>query len=201
MIATLTALALAAIFDFILFRTNVINFWWGMAIANGALAIVSIVRALFDGRHLFSFRIRYIAWGIVSAVILYFLFRFGNFLLGKYYPALAVQTASLYGLKELMDERIIAPLLFFIIAPGEEIFWRGMIQRTLANNFGEIIGWIAGAMLYAAVHLWAGKPVLFGAAVVGGLYWGFLFKRFGALWPGIVSHAIWGLLIFILYPL
>ena len=201
MITMIIGVLLAALFDFILFKMNLVNFWWGMAGACAILALLAIVRASLDGRHVFAFRLRYLLWGVFSALLLYFIFWTASLLMTGYSPALKGQIVSLYSLKQQLAEWKIAALLFFVIAPGEEIFWRGMVQRLAETNFGAISGWIIAAILYGAVHLWSGNLLLSAAAVVAGLYWGYLYRRFGTLWPGIVSHAIWSLLIFILYPI
>jgi uncharacterized protein len=92
-------------------------------------------------------------------------------------------------------------LLLIPIGSFEEIFWRGMTQRIFARWFGENTGWILGAIAYAAVNICSGNFVLVMAALFGGLYWGWFYKRFGSLWPGLLSHVTWAFLIFLILPL
>jgi uncharacterized protein len=201
LLGILIGLLCAAVFWFLLFGIKIINFWWGMAIAAGLLAVWSIVNAREFRKRLFRFNTTYCFWGVLSAVILYAIFWLGNIIAIKIFPFAADQINAVYFNKSQLDIWEIAILLFFWIGPAEEIFWRGMIQRTLANYFGAVSGWIVGALIYGAVHLWAANLMLFISAIICGLYWGWLYKKFGSLWPGIISHAIWDILIFLIFPL
>jgi membrane protease YdiL (CAAX protease family) len=128
------------------------------------------------------------------------IFWLGNLVSTWILPLAPAQVDAIYGNKAQLDARIVGLLLFFWIGPAEEIFWRGMVQRELSEFFGRNMGWIAGALIYAGVHLWAGNFILFMAALIAGLYWGWLYKRFGSLWPGIISHSIWDVTIFLVAP-
>ena len=92
-------------------------------------------------------------------------------------------------------------LLLFIIGPGEEIYWRGFIQNTLSKKMGETKGYIISVLLYAGVHIITGNIMLVIAALVCGIYWGWLYKKEKSLLPVIISHAIWDLTIFVIFPL
>jgi len=61
-------------------------------------------------------------------------------------------------------------------------------------------GWLAAALAYCLVHLASGNLVLIGAALVCGLFWGCLFVRYDSLWANIVSHVVWDVGVFILFP-
>lgn len=196
----IASVILAAIFWFILFGAKLVNFWWGMTAAAGILAIWSIVAAGEKRGQLFKFRLGYFFLGLLSAAFLYMVFWAGDFISSRILSFASGQIESIYGNKGQLAEWKIAVLLFFWIGPAEEIFWRGMVQRILATNFGSNIGWLAASILYAAVHLWAANFVLFMAAFIAGLFWGWLYKRFGTLWPGIVSHSIWDVAIFLVLP-
>jgi membrane protease YdiL (CAAX protease family) len=199
--ALIIAVAAAVLFWLLLFGLEIVNFWWGMTIAAGLLAAWSLFQAGRDRRSLFAFDTSHIAWGLMSAFLLYAVFWAGNYLSRAIFDFAAGQIESIYMRREQLGHREIALLLFFVIAPAEEIFWRGMVQRILSGKFGSISGWLAAALIYAAVHLWAGNFVLFMAALICGLFWGWIYMRFGSLWPGIISHAVWDILVFLIVPL
>jgi uncharacterized protein len=195
------ALLFATLAWYLLFGAKLVNFWWGMAIAAGVLAIWSIIWARHKARkRLFEFQLRYLLWGILSAIVLYGVFWLGNEISTRIFPFASGQIAAVYGNKSQLEPWKIGLLLMFWIGPAEEIFWRGMLQRILAKRFGDNIGWIMGALIYGAVHIWALNFMLFMAALICGLYWGWIYKRFGSLWPGIISHAVWDVLIFLIFP-
>jgi hypothetical protein len=199
--ALISALAFAAIAWFVLFGLKAIHFWWGMAAAAGILAVWSIAWAGEYRRRLFEFKIKYFIWGIVSAALLYVVFYFGDFLSTRLLPFASGQIESIYGNRGQLDPLTTGLLLFFWIGPAEEIFWRGMVQRVLSQYFGPNAGWLAGSVIYAAVHIWSGNFVLVMAALIAGLYWGWIYKRTGSLWPGIISHSVWDVVIFLILPI
>ena len=181
------------------------NFWYEMTIVTILLTTVS---AYINHRagpeinyRLYDFKMSYIVIGIVSAAILYGVFFAGNFFSNLLFNFAKTQVSGIYGNKTILNPYIIALLLFFIIGPAEEIFWRGFVQDTLSQKFGENWGWIAASLVYGGVHIFALNFMLFMAALICGLFWGYIFKRYKSLWPGIISHALWDLTIFILIPI
>ncbi|MCS7170658.1 MAG: CPBP family intramembrane metalloprotease, partial [Candidatus Kapabacteria bacterium] len=96
---------------------------------------------------------------------------------------------------------LIALLLAVWIGPAEEVFWRGILQRYLQMRLQPIWGLLVATVLYALVHIWSGNPPLLLAAFAAGMAWGALFLWTGSLIPGIVSHALWDVLMFVVLPL
>ena len=96
---------------------------------------------------------------------------------------------------------MISLILLFITSPGEEIFWRGFVQKRFVERFGARKGWLIASAVYAAVHIASGNFMLTMAALVAGLFWGWLYQRERNLVPCIVSHALWTVTIFILLPI
>ena len=87
------------------------------------------------------------------------------------------------------------------IGPAEEVFWRGFVQRRFGLSLG---GWRAfwlTTAIYALVHIWSLNLMLMLAATLCGLFWGWMYRRYRNVWPGLISHAIWDCLIFVVIPL
>ena len=83
-------------------------------------------------------------------------------------------------------------------------FERGLSDRTVsayARDLGRWAGFLAATAVYGLVHVFTGNIRLVVAASVAGLVWGFLYLRFGRLWPGIISHVAWDLAVFLFFPL
>lgn len=181
------------------------NFWYEMLIAGSFLAFTSIYINRNSDKEiitrLYKFKPAFILIGIVSAFILYIIFYAGNFFSNLLFNFAKTQVTGIYGNKSLLAPATIGLLLFFIIGPAEEIFWRGFVQDTLAEKFGDNKGWLVASLLYGGVHIFAMNFMLFMAALICGLFWGFIFKKYKSLWPGIISHALWDLTIFILLPI
>jgi len=144
--------------------------------------------------------LRMIVYGVVSGLLLYGFFYFG-FQVIKSTSSLAQGVSSVYGLRLSKPAYVIASLLCFPIAPGEEIYWRGLVQRRLTERIGPRVGVVMAAAAYALVHLPTLNPTLILTAFIGGLVWGELYQLTDSLIPGIISHALWDVLIFVILPL
>ncbi len=88
-----------------------------------------------------------------------------------------------------------------VIGPAEEIFWRGFAQRRMQLAFGPAKGFLVTTAVYALVHIWAFNFMLLMAALICGLFWGWMYLHFKSVWPGLISHAVWDLFIFIIIPI
>jgi hypothetical protein len=139
--------------------------------------------------------------GIGGAILLYVIFVIGSWVSRQVLPFAPDQIASVYEISETAPRWVVVTLLAVIIAPCEEIFWRGYIQSTLAFNVGDARGWLLMAAAYALVHAWSWNLMLVGSALVGGLFWGFMFYRLKSLIPCIISHVLWDLAVFVYYPI
>lgn len=150
-----------------------------------------------------NFKVKEIAIGVLSAVILYFIFWFGKYILDTYgiIPNHNQNISSVYANKEAFPGWLIALFLFFPIGFGEEMFWRGYIQRFLTEKYNKWLGLIITVFFYTAVHIPTFNPVLMLAAFVVGTYWGLIFLWRGNINAAMISHMIWDPVIFVIYPI
>lgn len=95
---------------------------------------------------------------------------------------------------------LVAWELALLIAPAEELFWRGVVQGRLRPRLGRAGAVAATALLSGLALLLAGEPLLALAAVLTSLLWGALAEHQRALAPAIVSHALWDVLLVVLLP-
>lgn len=85
------------------------------------------------------------------------------------------------------------------LAPvAEEIFFRGILQRDLTLRYGAMRGILAGAAVFAVVHLY---PAMVINAFVLGLVLGFLYYRTRSLWVTVFLHFLNNLTAQFLYML
>jgi len=193
-------LLLAVFFWFVTFSLQWFNFWLSMCIAVSILTAL----ALQLGGNPFSRRdwnARAVFSGVAAAVALYAIFWLGNSLSQVLFHFAKPQIASIYGIRTQGEAVVMALILLFITSPGEEIFWRGFVQRRLVQHFGARRGWLFASAVYAAVHIASGNFMLTMAALIAGLFWGWLYQREQNLVPCIVSHALWTVTIFIWLPI
>lgn len=192
-------LLVSTVLWYLMFVIKPMNFWLEMSLS----ILLLVIMALYAKRDLLHFEkisLRHIVIGIISAVGLYFVFYFGNIIAGYLFPFKDTQVLSVYSNRSQGNPFWIGLMLLFIIGPGEELFWRGFIQNTLSKKIGENKGYILATLLYAGVHIITGNFMLVIAALVCGTYWGWIYKKEKSLVPIIISHALWDLTIFILFP-
>ncbi len=196
----LGTVALAAALWFVTFYITWGIFWIKIAFSAATLAGISLwlgsVRKQTLGIDLKSLPI-----GLASAAALYLIFWIGKSLTAALFPFAPHQIGAIYGKGAGTPMWIIILLLFFVTGPGEEIYWRGYLQRNLMIRFGGWQGWLLATMLYAGVHLWSFNFMLIGAAGVAGAFWGAMYWRLGKLGPVIISHSLWSSVIFAVFPM
>jgi membrane protease YdiL (CAAX protease family) len=81
-------------------------------------------------------------------------------------------------------------LLILLLAIGaplvEELFFRGLLQRSLARRFGPAVGVVGAALVFGLAHF---ELLQLPALIVFGLVLAILAQRTGRLGPSIVAHA------------
>ncbi len=102
-------------------------------------------------------------------------------------------------------------LSIVVVAVAEELTWRVLVMRTLAERMGRARAWIYAALLYALAHvptLWALRttagilnPLIVVAALIAGLVWGGLVRATGRVMPAIVSHVFFDWAVLVMFPL
>ena len=194
------SLFVATILWYLLFVIKPMNFWLEMSLSISALVLMALAFNR-DNLKIGKLTIRHILIGIFSAIVLYIIFYLGNIITGYLFPFKDSQVLSVYSNRSKGSLIWIGLLLSFIIGPGEEIYWRGFIQNTLSKKMGENKGYIISVLLYAGVHIITGNVMLVIAALVCGIFWGWLYKKEKSLLQVIISHAIWDLTIFVILPL
>lgn len=195
------SLAAAFVLWFFTFAYPAGNFWIKLIFSASLLAAVGLISSRREMKALFAFRVRHIWVGIASALLLYGIFWVGNAAAHLLFAFAPSQIASVYATRSQLDAVLIGFALVFVMGPAEEIYWHGFVQRRLVDRYGAGAGVLATAAVYALVHAVSLNPVLILAAGVCGLYWGLLYQREQNLIPLIISHSLWDLLIFVLFPM
>ena len=186
-------------FWFVSFYLNPVNFWLEMSASVAILAGFSLY-TWKDYDQLAEWNRRSILLGVGSALGLYGIFWVGNSVITRLIPFSEGEIAAVYSNSGSAIMPVIGTLLVVVIGPGEEIFWRGTVQKGLEKRFGGLMGFVTGALLYSLVHVWALNLTLLLAALVCGVVWGWMYYVEDNLAPLIVSHSLWSLLIFVIFP-
>jgi hypothetical protein len=206
--STLGMLLLAVLLFVPLFATRgagAFDFWWWIS-ANllVLLALVQIVdgpwcrELVADVREQFG---RKVVLGLLSAAALYVVFWVGNQFCRALFVRAGSDISAVYAFKEQAPTLRILLLMVFIIGPGEELFWRGFLQRRLQAELSGPLGFLAATGVYASVHVASGNPILVLAAGVCGFFWGWLYLRYRSMLLNVISHTAWDVAVFLLFPL
>jgi membrane protease YdiL (CAAX protease family) len=201
------SIVLAFVLWIIIFVFRPLNFWILLTFSTSLLAAIAfaIGRPLIPSR---EFTAKNLLLGILLAALLYAIFYVGNqflVLVSRLFPALlpdpAGNIASVYANLGGLSPGLVAFLLFFPIGFGEEIFWRGFVQRRFRERWSARSAFVLTALLYTAIHFPTGNPVLILAALTCGLFWGGFYWATGSLVPVLVSHMLWDPFIFVILPI
>jgi hypothetical protein len=197
----LWTLPIAFFLWFITFAMPWGNFWLKLTLSAAILAILGLKWSWRERETLFRFKKRYLWLGPLSAVLLYGIFWLGRECSTLLFPFTARQISQVYVNKAQLSPVAIGLLLFFIMGPAEEIYWHGFVQRSLSGRFGPWAGLLITTAVYSFVHIFAFNFILLVAAAVCGFFWGWLYQREQNVIPVILSHSIWDVLIFVIFPL
>ena len=176
------------------------NFWDVMA---GAAALLWGMSAWLghDFRKQFACTWQSVAVGLLSAALLWGVFYMGDAIAAWLFDFAKPQFHDIYRIKEGETPLFVALLLALLIGPAEEIFWRGYVQRSFIAKYGEWPAFFLTTLIYALVHVWSFNFMLLMAAAVCGAFWGLLYRYHKNLMTLIISHAVWDVAVFILFPI
>jgi membrane protease YdiL (CAAX protease family) len=191
--------------------------WWIILIPNALFAGFGVYRLVQDreARAVLAPKWGDVSLGFVTAVGMFAVFYLGARLAVYPSPMASAWLRRVYdqfgshGAPALHGARV--GLAIVVVATAEELTWRVLVMRTLAERIGRQRAWIYAALLYAAAHvptLWALRttagvlnPLIVVAALVAGLAWGGMTRATGRVVPAIVSHALFDWAVLMMFPL
>src|ERR671919_1003634 len=172
-----------------LVRTRSLSVWRTMGVTFAALGVLSLA----SGRVRWAGRIEIaqaIAIGLASGTVLYIL-TLAFFRLARRWVALRRHTQSLYQHREGISPVETLGVAAFVVSPGEELVWRGLVQDVAVVAAGSVQGALVAWGAYVAANVASGSlPIVLGAAV-GGAAWGTLAWWSGGVAASLASHALW----------
>jgi len=165
------------------------SFWKRMTATGLALGAFSLLASPSLRR--MRIRLRDVGLGLTSAATLYLTFRAGDRFARRFVPGGPSEIQDIYSLRELGSPAETALRLTAVIAPAEELFWRGLVQEALMRRYGRWRGAVMATLAYSAAHVSSGNFTLFGAAGVAGTHWSVLYAA-GVPIGALVVTAIRG---------
>ncbi len=190
---------LASALWFVTFSLPGSGFWIKISLSAVLLAALAL-RAGTAAHNRLDFDATAVFQGLLCAAMLYGIFWLGNEISSLIFPFAQQQVGAIYARGEGFPLGVVFLLLLFVTGPCEEIYWRGFLQRNLMLRYGETRGWVLATAVYAGVHILSFNLMLFGAAAVGGAFWGLLYMKLKRLDTLIVCHSVWSAFIFAVLP-
>lgn len=179
-----------------------LNLWAGTgAAAAFCVLLVILFRARLAGASLGRPQLRALVIGagvgVAMSVATWGLYPLAEWL----FPAVQGEVRALYALLREPPGPVRAfPLLLFVVAT-EEVVWRGLAIDTISRSSGARNAVVLSALLYVLPQVAMRSPVLMVVALLCGLVWGVLRVRYAGLTAPLAAHAVWDLLVFVLYPI
>jgi uncharacterized protein len=173
---------------------------WGLM---GWLVAVLALKALLTGkvRAATEFGLpAAIGIGLAAGVALYGATAAFMFVAGRW-PPLARQARRVYELRAGRSTASAAAIAALVVAPGEEIVWRGLVQTLLAGVLGAAGGAAAAWAIYVGVNAVSRSLPIILAAVVGGGAWAALAWWTGGIAASAACHAVWTSLMIVAPPI
>lgn len=92
-------------------------------------------------------------------------------------------------------------LLLFIVAPAEELFWRGFIQQQLKRWLSPFYAVILSSALFGLSLIFSGFWIGVLGAFLSGLIWGFIYEWKKSMPLIVIAHITMLILLFLILPL
>ncbi|AZM58649.1 MULTISPECIES: CPBP family intramembrane glutamic endopeptidase [unclassified Streptomyces] len=103
----------------------------------------------------------------------------------------ADDAAALRDLSQVIGPARMCAYLALVVAPGEELFWRGLLQDRLTGRYGTGRAAVLTSALYTAAHVATGNTAVTGAAMGMGSTLSFLRARGAGVGRLALTHALW----------
>lgn len=191
-------LALVFIFSMMFFTFHEKAIFWYLYAFTLLIGIaISLVAGKFEDR---IPTWQYLIYGIGYGTITYGLVKLGYMIL----PSIdknavndITKFLAIYGPQNIFQYL----LLIFVVAVGEEMFWRGYVQQQLKQYTSPLWAVIITSILFSLSLAISGFLPGALAAIVAGIVWGALYEWKKSLPLIIVSHIVFVLLLFLVLPL
>jgi membrane protease YdiL (CAAX protease family) len=103
------------------------------------------------------------------------------------------RSAQMYARQDPLSLSRTVLLSAVLAAPGEELFWRGLLQGELerALDGRTVLAAAIALLLFVVANVPSGNLAIVAAALVGGAVWGSLAAWTGGVAAPVVCHALW----------
>lgn len=170
------------------------SIWVVMGVALGVVGIAAAVSGVVRSARGMDPWVA-AAWGAGAGVALYAATALFMAIAIRW-PPLARHTEGIYDQRRGIPAGAALAIATLVVAPGEELLWRGVVQTTLTPALGSAGAAAATWAAYIAANAFGWSIPIVLAATVGGAAWGALALWTGGVAASVACHAVWtGLMI------
>jgi membrane protease YdiL (CAAX protease family) len=138
-----------------------------------------------------------LACGVLMAGLTQLAYPIGEAIL----PGLSAWVAPLYSnLRQPPGPYLALPILVLVVV-AEECVWRGLLIDMLQRRYSDSQVVLLSTALYAIPHLFSGSWLLMGVVLICGVIWSRLRLMTGSLVVPLLTHLVWDLGVFVMFPL
>ena len=157
-----------------------------VVVARGHLVAASVGLRRVSARWLFAgVGLGLVGWLLTRGVVLAYFWVTGD----TTNPQAGLVTAAQGTLAQFGLTLLVAGLA---VPFGEELLYRGVLYTWL-RRWGIVIAASGSALVFGFTH---GLNVVFPATVLLGVLLALAYERSGSIWPGVVGHVVYNLLVF-----
>jgi|GEM_PF-6991544 len=190
----------AALVYLFLFRSNLQYFWYSLASTGVMLAML----ALFWGGKVMGkkdFRSSDLILGIGGGSLLYILSVGMAWLLERVFPLYGKQITEIYSWAEGYNLSLLVLMIIFLVGPGLEVFWRGMMTNWLISAWNVKWGIILSVFAATFVYLPSLSLTLICAGLLLNIVCTALYAWRKTPVASAVAHSVWLLAVAVFFPL
>ncbi len=181
-------------------RSGRTSIWTANTITMGLLGVLALLTGVLEATRGAAV-LPAGAVGIAAGVGLYLATAAFMAVAGRW-PPLARQARALYGNRGSISVPAAVAISGLIVAPGEELLWRGVVLEVLGRHLHPLL--LAAALTwigYVVVNAASGSiPIVLGASVSGVAWTLLAITRFGLV-AAIGCHVVWTSLMIIRPPI
>jgi membrane protease YdiL (CAAX protease family) len=178
-----------------------VNVW----LTTGLAAAVTLIACLYvDGtqrQRLTMLHRREICLGMICGLLMLGLTQLAYPIGQAILPGLSTWVAPLYGnLRQPPGPYRALPILLLVVM-AEECVWRGLLIDMLQQRYPSLQVVMISTACYAIPHLFSSSWLLLGVVLLCGVIWSSLRVMTGSLMVPLLTHLVWDLGVFVLFPL
>ena len=175
-----------------------VSVWTAMGTVTGGAGLASLA----TGRVSLSPRVAWV-WATLAGVgvgAFLYLATLAFVLVVRRWPRFDRHVEAIYDQRKDLPLPMALLLAALVVAPGEELFWRGLFQWRLAGAMGWVAAAIVTWLVYVTVNAASRSLPILAGALVSGAVWGALALWTHGVLASVLCHAVWTSLMLLFPP-